>query len=235
MKNTIKFIFIPFVCTLFSLSLAAQENKNIGITNFNAVSVASGIDLYLTQSNSENIKLTGHPDLIKDVTVTKEGSTLKIRHKTTGGWGKKFKGQSLKIYVNYKMLESLEASGGSDVYTQNTLKTDKLSINSSGGSDLKLDVIANDIQIKLSGGSDLDLKGSASNMDLNTSGGSDVKAYNFVVEYAKVNASGGSDTNIHVTKGLEASATGGSDINYRGNAALKKTSSSKSGDIKRID
>lgn len=235
MKNAIKSLFLLFVCTLFTFSLKAQENKNIGITNFNAVSVANGIDLYLTQSTSENIKLTGHPDLIKNVMVTKEGNTLKIRHKNNGGWGKMFKGQCVKIYVNYKNLEGLDASGGSDVFTQNTLKTEKLSINASGGSDLKLDVVTKDLQVKISGGSDLDLKGSASNMELNSSGGSDVKAYNFVVDYAKVNASGGSDTNIHVTKGLEAGATGGSDIHYKGAAALKKTSSSKSGDIKKID
>lgn len=235
MKNAIKSLFLLFVCILFTFFLKAQENKNIGISNFNAVSVANGIDLYLTQSTSENIKLSGHPDLIKDVMVTKEGNTLKIRHKNNGGLGKIFKGKTVKIYVNYKTLESIDASGGSDVYAQNMIKTEKLSIQSSGGSDLKLDVITKDIKIQISGGSDLDLKGSASNMELSSSGGSDVKAYNFVVEYAKVNASGGSDANIHVTKGLEASATGGSDINYKGNAALKKTSSSKSGDIKKID
>jgi hypothetical protein len=235
MKNAIKSLFLLFVCTLFTFSLTAQENKNIGITNFSSVSVANGIDLYLTQSTSENIKLTGDPDLIKNVIVTKEGSTLKIRHANNGGLGKIFKGKTVKIYVNYKSLEGIDASGGSDVFTQNTLKTEKLSINSSGGSDLKLQVVTKDIQIRVSGGSDLDLKGSASNMELNSSGGSDVKATDFVVDYAKVNVSGGSDADIHVTKGLEASATGGSDISYKGNAALKKTSSSKSGDIKKID
>ncbi|MNR51686.1 hypothetical protein D3C85_1713960 [compost metagenome] len=72
-------------------------------------------------------------------------------------------------------------------------------------------------------------------MVLNTSGGSDVDAFEFKVNYAQVNTSGGSDANIFVNKGLTASATGGSDIHYKGSAALKKVSNSKSADITHVN
>jgi hypothetical protein len=98
-----------------------------------------------------------------------------------------------------------------------------------------LNIICKDIIIKASGGSDLDLKGSATNMDLNISGGSDVDAEDFGVDYAKVHASGGSDAEIRVNKALEADASGGSDIKFSGNASYKKTSSSRSGSVKRIN
>lgn len=87
----------------------------------------------------------------------------------------------------------------------------------------------------MSGGSDADLSGSGENMSLSASGGSDVDAFGYVVNYAKVNVSGGSDANIFVNKGLEAGASGGSDVSYKGNASLKKTTSSKSGDIRRVN
>ncbi|RZJ81272.1 MAG: DUF2807 domain-containing protein, partial [Chryseobacterium sp.] len=51
----------------------------------------------------------------------------------------------------------------------------------------------------------------------------------------KVQASGGSDVGIFVNKGLEAAASGGGDVSYKGNASLKKTSSSKSGDIQHVN
>ena len=63
----------------------------------------------------------------------------------------------------------------------------------------------------------------------------DTDAQGFIVNNAKVTASGGSDVNIYVNKALEASASGGSDINYKGNAALRKTSSSKSGDVNHVN
>lgn len=213
----------------------AQQNKNVSINTFDEITVSSGIDVYLTQSNSENIRINGHPDLLKNVLVQKTGSTLHISYKNNISWSRLFKGQSIKVYVNYKQLKAITASGGSDVYTQNTLKTDKLAINVSGGTDLKLQAVVRDIQIQSSGGSDIDLKGSATNMTIDVSGGSDIEALEFIVAYAKVSASGGSDTNINVTKALEANASGGSDINYKGNASVKKTSSGRSGDVSRID
>jgi hypothetical protein len=236
MKNS-SFTLIAIVFAAVSansIAIRAQENKDIAITNFTEVSVSSGIDLYLTQSSSENIRVNAHADLIKNVVVEKKGNNLNIRYKDNISWGRLFKGQSIKVYVNYKTLQAISASGGSDVYSQNTLKTDKLSISASGGADIDLNVIAKDIQIQTSGGSDVNIKGNATNMEASSSGGSDIDALGFVVENARVTASGGSDTNVHVTKALDVTASGGSDVNYKGNPAVKK-SSGKSGEVSKIN
>lgn len=237
MKSTFLYKTALPVLLAFSLNTIptkAQESKNISLTNFNQVSVASGIDLYLTQSNSENIKVSTHKDLLENVVVEKNGTSINIKYKNNQGWGRMFKGQSIKVYMNYKNLNSITASGGSDVFGENTIKTPKLAIRASGGSDISLDILADDLEVEVSGGSDAKLKGKVKNMIIQTSGGSDVDAYGLISDYAKVTASGGSDANVYVNKGLEASASGGSDVNYKGNANLNKTSSSKSGDVTHI-
>ncbi|WP_316823196.1 head GIN domain-containing protein [Pedobacter gandavensis] len=237
MKNTLLFkTALPVFLAIFFITVAskAQQNKNIALTNFNEVTVSSGIDLYLTQSNSENIKVTAHKELLENVIIEKNGTTLTIKYKSNQGWGRMFKGESIKVYVNYKNLNAITASGGSDVFGQNPIKASKLSLRASGGSDVSLDILADDLEVTVSGGSDAKLKGKVKNMIIQTSGGSDVEAYQLISDYAKVTASGGSDANVYVTKALEASASGGSDINYKGEAALNKTSSSKSGDVKHI-
>ncbi|WP_316746638.1 head GIN domain-containing protein [Pedobacter gandavensis] len=237
MKSTFLFKTALPVLLAFSLNTItakAQQNKNIALTNFSEVTVSSGIDLYLTQSNSENIKVSASKELLENVVIEKSGASLNIKYKDNQGWGRKFKGQSIKVYVNYKNLTSITASGGSDVFGQNTLKTPKLNLRVSGGSDVTLDILADDLQVTTSGGADAKLKGKVKNMIVQTSGGSDVDAYELISDYAKVTASGGSDANVYVNKGLEASASGGSDINYKGDAALNKTSSSKSGDVTHI-
>lgn len=238
MKSTLLFksaLPVLFALSLNTISAKAQENKNVALTNFNEVTVSSGIDLYLTQSGSENIKVSAHKDLIKNVIVEKNGTALNVKYKNNSNWGRLFKGQSIKVYVNYKTLQAITASGGSDVYGQNTLKSPKLNLNASGGSDLKLSMAVKDLEVAASGGSDIKLKGTATNMIVASSGGSDVEALDLVTDYAKVSASGGSDANVHVNKGLEANASGGSDINYKGNAAVRQTSSPKSGDVKKIN
>ena len=228
---------ILFTATLlFSNSLFAQVTKNMTVNNFNKVSVSSGIDLYLTQGNSESAKAVGDKELVDRLILVKEGNKLNIKYRDNNSLSGMFRGgKSLKVYLNFKTLEELSASGGSDVYAQQAIKTDRMALATSGGSDVELNIICKDITIKASGGSDVDLKGTATNMDMHISGGSDVDAEAFSVDYAKVHASGGSDAVIRVNKGLEADASGGSDIRFSGNASYKKTSSSRSGSVKRIN
>jgi len=220
---------------LASYVTKAQEAKNFPVKNFNSISISSGIDLYLTQGGSEAVTIKSDTETLKDIIVEQSGNNINIKFKDGINWGGVFKNRVIKAYVNYKTLNALAASGGSDVYTQNQLKTDKMAIRSSGGSDLKLNVVCEDITIQSSGGSDINLKGKATNMSIQSSGGSDIDAYEFITEYAKVQASGGSDVSIYVSKGLEASASGGGDVSYKGNASLKKTSSSKSGDVHHVN
>lgn len=226
-------LFVAFSANI--LQADAQSSRNVALTNFNGVSVSSGIDVYLTHSNSENIRISASADVIQNVLVEKSGSGLVIRYKDRNLINRLMKGENTKIYINYKNMEAINASGGSDVYTENTLKSPRLSVNASGGADVKLELAVKDLQLNISGGADAHLKGTATNMLVNSSGGSDVNAYGLTTEYAKVNSSGGSDANVFVTKGLEANASGGSDIHYKGNPAVNKTSSSKSGDVHKAD
>jgi hypothetical protein len=213
----------------------AQSSKNVSVKSFNQVTVSSGIDLYLTQGSTETLTIKGNDDLIKDVIVEQNADAITIRYKEGINWGRLFKNQTIKVYLNYKTLTGLNASGGSDVYAQNNIKSDILNLRASGGSDLKLMLTVKDLTLTISGGSDADLKGSGENLQLTASGGSDVNAFGYSVNNAKATVSGGSDANLYVNKALEASASGGSDINYKGKASLRKTSSSKSGDINHVN
>ena len=223
------------VIVLNSSNVLAQSSKNVSVKAFNEVTVSSGLDLYLTQTTNEALTIKGNEDLIKDVVVEQNGSALVIKYKDGVNWGRMFKNQSIKVYLNYKNLKSLTASGGSDVYTQNNLKADALNLRASGGADLKLTLAVKDLTLTISGGSDAELKGSGENLVATASGGSDIDAFGYVVNNARVIASGGSDANIYVNKALEAGASGGSDVNYKGSAVLKKTSSSKSGDVNHVN
>lgn len=233
--NSIKTTSLILLITVSaSLTAIAQNSKNVSVKAFNEITVSSGIDLYLTQANSETVTIRGNEDLIKDVIVEQKGGLLIIKYKDGISWSRMFKNESIKAYVNFKSIKALIASGGSDVFTQNNLKADALKLIASGGSDLKLTLAVKDLSLTVSGGSDAELKGSGENLIATASGGSDIDAFAYIVNNAKIAASGGSDANVFVNKALEASASGGSDVSYKGNAALKKTSSSKSGDVRRV-
>ncbi|PKK37389.1 hypothetical protein BWI96_05825 [Siphonobacter sp. SORGH_AS_0500] len=194
-----------------------QQARSVG--NFTAIQANSGIDLYLTQGNSNSLKLEVKGYEEKEViTEIKDGTLmLKIdRNRPWGSWGGS--GRSVKAYISFKTLEKLRASGGSDVYSQNQWSVKDLTMDLSGGSDAKVELKAEHLVITAGGGSDAYLKGSAGVFEAVASGGSDIKASGFKAGIVRVKASGGSDAHVHADEEITAEASGGSDINYSGNA-----------------
>jgi hypothetical protein len=224
---------VLLICTFPALSSLAQQTKTVSVNNFNAISVSSGIDLYLTQGNSESIKIVTSNEHLNKVIVEKKGTSLNIRYGTKNNWSGMFNDREIKVYVNFKNLQSLTASGGSDVNSQHTINVPRITITSSGGSDIELDLNTTDLEITSSGGSDINLRGKATNMNVTSSGGSDVDAKDFPVQNARVNSSGGADVEIYVIKALDVTASGGSDVSYKGNPAVNNHSS-KSGSVSRL-
>ena len=185
-----------------------------------------------TQGNEEAVAVSASEIEYRDRIKTEvEDGVLKIYFDNKGfhlNWGNK----KLNAYVSVKNIDALEASGGSDAYLQGTIKSEKLHVELSGGSDLKGKVDVHDMSIHQSGGSDVDVSGSVTNLDVDASGGSDLHGYDLVTDYCKISASGGSDSHITVNKELSANARGGgSDIYYKGTGTVHEVRSSGSSSI----
>jgi hypothetical protein len=235
MKNSLSYkkaLHVALFCALNLLFIDAfaQSSRSVAVSNFNGIGVSSGINLHLKQSDKESLVIKGDSELIKDVVVEKKQESINIRYKSGINWSRLFSGKSIDVYVTFKDLHAIAASGGADVTINGVLRTNQLALAASGGADVELAIDCKNITIAASGGADIELKGVAQNMTLNASGGSDVDAFDLKVDYAQVNASGGADANIFVNKALSAAASGGADVNYKGNAAVRKNNS-KSGDI----
>ena len=227
---------ILLTITLFSFAQNGKviEDRNAETRNvkgFHAIHVSGGIDLYLTQGNEEAVAVSASELEYRDRIKTEvEDGVLKIYFDNKGfhlNWGNK----KLKAYVSVKDIDALEASGGSDAYLQGTIKSEKLHVELSGGSDLKGKVDAHDMFINQSGGSDVDVSGTVTNLNVDASGGSDLHGYDLVTDYCKISASGGSDSHITVNKELSANASGGSDIYYKGTGTVHEVKSSGSSSI----
>jgi len=141
-----------------------------------------------------------------------EGDVLKINLSKNV-----YKAKSLKVYLTIIDIKGLQASGGSDVETNGTLKLDDFSAICSGGSDIRLVVDANELKFKASGGSDGFITGKAKDFKAMASGGSDIKAFDLEAVDCAVEISGGSDAEINTIGKLIARASGGSDVLYKGN------------------
>ncbi len=228
-----KKFFLSIAVLLFA-SLAFAQQTMITDANaeqrtlsgsFNAIKISGGIDLYLSQYETESIAVSASEDQFRDrIKTVIENGTLKIYFDGDKFWNSGNK--KLKAYVSFKNLENLTASGASDVVVTGAITVPALRIDCSGASDFKGAVKVDKLTIELSGASDAKISGSASEVSIQSSGASDVKAYELVTENCTAKASGASDINITVNKELNVHASGASDVFYKGSAVIRDLHSS---------
>jgi Putative auto-transporter adhesin, head GIN domain len=224
-------VLVLLVCIaspVIAQKVIKDQNAEIRkVSGYHAVSVAAGIDLYLSQGE-ESVAVSASEIKFRDriLTEVKDG-VLKIWYDHTG-ITVSFGNHKMKAYVSFKDIDKLSGSGGSDIYVDGIIKANTLKLNISGGSDFKGKVEAGDMTVDASGGSDVHISGSVKNLRVESSGGSDFKGYDLTVDFCKLEASGGSDVYITVNKELSAEASGGSDVYYKGNGVIRdlKTKSS---------
>ncbi len=237
-------------------SIVYDENAQVRkVPSFTAISVSSAIDLYLTQSNKNEVAVSATNDEIRDHIITEVvGGTLIIRLGDKGTWfsWRKWGNYKTKAYVSIKDIDALTASGASTVHLINTIESPKIRIKLSGASDFKGNIkagvlmyqltgasdykgqiTANSIDIDGSGASSIELTGNVDDLAVEVSGASDAKLYNLTAKGAILRASGASNIGVTVTEILRANSSGASDINYKGNPNVKESNTSGASSIRR--
>ena len=200
--------------------------------SFSAIKVSGGIDLYLSQSAEEAVAVSASEDRLKDgIKTIVDGNTLRIYYE--GDKTVSFKNRKLKVYVSFKNLDKLNASGACDVVVSGSIAVPSLDMQLSGACDFKGMVKVNSLKLDLSGASDVSISGTATTVDIESSGASDVKAYELVTDVCNAKASGASDVNITVNKELNANASGASDISFKGEGLIKDLHTSGASSVSR--
>ena len=229
------FCLVLSLLFVFVLSVQAANEKTGTQTrktdSFRGISVTSGIDLYLTQGNSEEVIIKADPEIIDDIITEVKDGILHIYMKNRNNW---MWNKDRKAYVTFDDLSKLDVSAGADVEAENTFKLDEIKISVSSGADLEIDdLTAESVWLDTSSGSDAEISGQVVNFNASSSSGSDLSCSDLVSENCEVSASSGADVEVHVTKKLKASASSGGDVRYKGNPNQKDINESSGGDVYR--
>ncbi|AFD08756.1 head GIN domain-containing protein [Solitalea canadensis] len=210
----------------------SEKTETREVEAFNGISVSTGIDVFIAQGNAEKVTVTADDDIISSIKTEVKGGILNIyvdkKNNKSWSWTRN---NTMKVYLTVKELNSITASSGSDVSTTNTLKSAKLFVQSSSGSDINLALDAGDLICESSSGSDMKLSGIAKSLNVKSSSGSDISAYELTSEVCVANASSGSDIEVTVTKQLTAHASSGGDVSYKGNPQNVVKNESSGGDV----
>ncbi|MEO7307714.1 MAG: head GIN domain-containing protein [Ferruginibacter sp.] len=228
--------------SMISLSAFAQETKVINDANatprtlsgsFTAISVSSGIELYMTQGNEESVAVSASDQKHLDRLMTEVvNGTLKIYYDNKGmSW--KSGNRKLKAYVSFKTLVKLSASGGSEVKVNGSINGEKLDLDVDSGSQFTGAINAKQLSAEVSSGAEVNVSGKADKLTVDVSSGAEFDGYDFATDYCDAEASSGATVHVTINRELSAKASSGADIRYKGAALIRDIKISGGGAVKR--
>lgn len=231
MKILLALLFVTFSLQSFAQTIINDKNAEVrSVGSFSAIKASGGIDIYLSQSDNYALAVSASDDKYRDAIITEvKNGVLNISY---NGRGFRFSSNpKLRVYISFKTLESLEASGACDFIINGSFKGNSLKVKLSGASDAEGNINFENADLNLSGASTVKVNGVVNNIKITASGASDIKNYGLVVSNCVADISGASDIKITVNNSLNVKASGASSLYYKGNPEKKDVSSSGASSI----
>ncbi len=219
-KKTIKLLAITLMGAM-SLFLSSCYTEDPGdlrpdeetyeIVDFDRLEMGDDFVSRVEQGIFFSISARGDERNIDDLIVRKEGSTLVVRYEDNHN-----RKHDTYIDITMPVLHEINFSGASNSVVTGFSHEGVFKISLSGASVSQIDLDGDATDLSLSGASTLTLIGSATELSAGISGASVLKAFNFPVNEAYVNASGASSVKVTVADKLNVVASGASSVLYRG-------------------
>tara|TARA_R110002049_G_scaffold14471_1_gene61080 strand:+ start:2247 stop:2972 length:726 start_codon:yes stop_codon:yes gene_type:complete len=197
-----------------------EESRTV-TSDFTAVSVSEGLDVYVTQGSDFEIVVEADENIIDLIGTDIKNGTLRIHAIENIGRATK------KVYVTLPVIIALETSSGAALFTKNAIDAENIELSASSGSNLQIgELKAENVSTDSSSGAHIKLAGEAEILNSNASSGSGIKAENLRTAKCNASASSGAGITVNVSESLIAKASSGGDIRYTGNAKVEHEKSS---------
>ena len=226
------------------LSAASFAQKTINDPNaevrphkdFHAIKVSNAFEVYITQGNEDAVAISASSDEFKSKIITEvKNGVLIIRFDEDKKFWKGWNGSKhrLKAYVSIKRIDRLEISGACNIFFEEGLSAEGLTVNLSGASDVKGKIEAKTLKFDINGASSATISGNAATLVVEASGASDFKGFDLVSNFCDAKASGASSVNITVNKELNAVASGASTVRFKGEGLIRDIKTSGASNVTR--
>ena len=206
--------------------IVKTTKRNIS-SDFEAISVSNGIDVYLTMGSSTTLSLEADENLHDIIQTEVEDGVLRI-YADQNIWSAKRK----RIYLSAQDINEIRTTSGAELITENTLKSDELSISVTSGAQVRMTVDVDNLSCSTTSGADARLEGRANHFVARSTSGSDIKASSLEAKTCEARVTSGADISVNVSEELDASATSGGDIRYSGNPKKIRKNSNSGGDVR---
>jgi hypothetical protein len=228
----ITLVIVCFLSTSCSYFGVIRGNGHVissdrNLSGFNSVKSCCGIDVILTQSDTEAVRVEADDNLQQYIKTEVTNNVLNIRRDSKSNLISK----NIKVYVNAKDLVNIETSSGSRLETTNQIVAENMELASSSGAGINLDIKSKNIRCSASSGAGITINGQAVTFDVSSSSGSHVKAQDLSTETCKADVSSGGYINLNVTNEIAAEASSGGHVSILGNPKSRNVNKSSGGDV----
>lgn len=224
-------LFLPFLfnsCllgpTIKGNGHVVEEVRNVG--GFDGIKASRGINVYITQGDETKVLVRADENLLDVIETEVNGGVLTVR-----STGIVRDAESFKVFVTVPKTELIEASSGSNVYSEGEIKSDNLELSTSSGANMTLKLDVGDLSASSSSGANMSLDGIVEDMEASVSSGANIKAGDLKAKNAEMKASSGGNIWISAHKGLKASASSGGNIFYSGEPSEMDINTSSGGNV----
>lgn len=194
--------------------------------NFTGIKVSSGIDVYLSQGNSQSLTVEADENLHEYIKTEVRGNVLHVYSDANIR-----EAECEKVYVTIPEIRSVETTSAGDVVGQTPVTSDRLDLSASSAGDIQLEVHTGELSINISSSGDMTLKGETDKLQADLSSAGDLKAFDLTARNADLEVSSAGDANITVTEKLTARASSAGDIDYKGDPKYIDAHTSSAGGI----
>ena len=195
--------------------------------DFVRIEASRGLDVYITKSKKVSLEVEADQNLHELIQTEVRDGTLFITSSRNI-----YSASAKKIHLSADNINAIHVNSGAEVYSENTLSTERLHVSSGAGTMLEVNV--EDLSCSSSSGAEVNLSGKAHNFKASSSSGSNINAYDLSTTNCNANASSGSDIDINVSNVFEATATSGAGISYKGNPDRVSKNNNSGGSISQV-
>jgi len=231
-QTKMKKSILLFLSIAVSLIAYGQDSETRSLSNFDEISVATGIDATIVSGNKNEIKITAKGvDLDKVSSEISNGElVVKIKRKWNDWSSRKTDVTAVITYA--QELEGVSSSSGASVHSENSIVSDKLELDASSGSSLEVAVQCREVIVEISSGARIETSGSTSDLTIDMSSGSTYKGYDLSAKNANIEGSSGASAQISVNNSLEADVSSGASVKYKGSPSNKDIDKSSGGSVR---
>lgn len=200
------------------------------VSPFQAVRVGGSFEVSLIQGEKESLVIEADENLMEFISTKVDGHTLIVEtEKNLRDYDR------LRLFITFRELKLIDLSGAVNLYGDNKLSFGDLILETSGATEVTLDLEASSLSIGSSGASHIILEGRCPDASLESSGASELKAEDLETEKFTLNISGAGEATVFVTNTLDVSVSGASHIRYKGSPETIHQETSGASSISKIE